>query len=80
MLIPIRCACGLPIGDVAVIFQQKRAERVKEALKDRNVVPTQAVIDTSLQIDMTDIMEELGITEDHCKRTINTAMDFRMYY
>jgi DNA-directed RNA polymerase subunit N (RpoN/RPB10) len=81
MLIPARCmSCGLPVGDVAGIYRRIRYERAREALKDRDVIPTQAVIDASLQIDMEDILEELGITEDCCRRTLTTGMCFQDYY
>lgn len=81
MLVPIRCiTCGLPIGDVAVIFRRIRFRRAKEELKDRGVIPTQAAIDAALQINMEDVLDALGITNDHCRRTLTSAMCFQDYY
>jgi DNA-directed RNA polymerase subunit N (RpoN/RPB10) len=72
--------CGLPIGDVAVIFRARRYKRARAALKDRDVVSTQAVVDAGLQLDMEKDLDELGITEDHCRRALISAMDMRDYY
>lgn len=81
MLVPIRCiTCGLSIGDVAAIYRSIRFKRVRALLKDRAVIPTQAMIDASLQIDMGDVLTKLGITEDHCRRALTSAMKFQDYY
>jgi DNA-directed RNA polymerase subunit N (RpoN/RPB10) len=53
---------------------------VREILKDRDVIPTQAAADAALQIDMSDVLKRLCITEDCCKRSLATAMDMRDVY
>ena len=81
MLVPVRCpGCGLPIADVAVIYNRLRFARARAILKTRDVVPTQAVLDAALQVDMSDVLAKLRITKDHCIRALTTAMDFRVYY
>lgn len=80
MLVPVRCNCGLPLGDIAPIFNRIRHLRVVEALKGRDITPKQAMIDASLEIDMVDVFEDLGIWDDHCRRALTTAMEFQTYY
>ena len=80
MLIPIRCfTCGYPIGRVAALFRIIRKKRVHEALKDREIVPTQVLIDAQLRIDMSDVFARLGIPADPdcCRVHLATAMDFK---
>ena len=78
MLTPIRCMhCGLPVGDVSIIFNKIRRERIKKALENQDVVPSQAAADMFLQIDMSDVLADLGIEDDCCRQTLATAMDMR---
>lgn len=81
MLTPTVCfTCGLPVGDVEDIFRKLRAERVREVLKERDTTVTQAAVDAGLQIDCTDILDDLGIEEDCCRTRLTTAMVFGDYY
>lgn len=83
MLIDIVCTCGLPIGDVAVIFRAMRRKRYEEELRKRGaevVAAAQIPIDPTMHLDMSDDYARLGITEDCCKIGLNAAMDFRDYY
>lgn len=83
MLTPCRClTCGYPIGRVAALFRLIRAKRVKAYLKDRQVLPTQTLVDAQLHIDMSDVFDRLGIPKDPdcCRTHLATAMDMREYY
>jgi DNA-directed RNA polymerase subunit N (RpoN/RPB10) len=72
--------CRLPVGDIAAIFNMIRYERVKEALKKAGVVPSQASADMFLQIDMSDVFEDLGVEDDCCRGSLTTAIDMREVY
>jgi DNA-directed RNA polymerase subunit N (RpoN/RPB10) len=83
MLTPIRCtSCGYPIGRVAPLFHKIRYARVLIALKDRDTVPEQAMIDALLQIDMSDVFDKLGIPADPCccRAHLTSAMLLTTYY
>ncbi len=81
MLVPvICCTCGLPIGDVEDIFRELRNNRVRSMLAERGTTPTQAAVDTGLQIDCSDILKEIGIDHDCCRKSLVTAMIFSDYY
>lgn len=81
MLIPIVClTCGCPLGDREDLFRELRAERVQEVLGPRGTVPTQAAVDTGLQIDCSDILEKLGIENDCCRAHMVTGMVYEDYY
>ena len=81
MLVPILCfTCGCPIGDKEDIFRYLRAERVREVLKERGTIATQAAVDAGLQISCEDILDKLGIPEDCCRAHLISAMVFSDYY
>ena len=81
MLVPILCfTCGCPIGDKEDLFRHLRAEKVREILKDRKTVATQAMIDAGLQIDCSDILDRLGIVYDCCRAHLISAMIYSDYY
>jgi DNA-directed RNA polymerase subunit N (RpoN/RPB10) len=81
MLIPIRClSCGQPINDIAIAFNKARVERVKKELKDRGTVSSQVIVDASIKIEMGDVLDDLGIEDDCCRRALTAAMDIRDHY
>lgn len=79
---PVTCMhCGLPVDDVSAIYKYLLNEKIiKMKLNKSKTLPTNAMLDDSLQIDMSDIWEDLGITEDHCRSTLTTNMDVDDYY
>ena len=81
MLVPVLCfTCGCPIGDVEDLFHHMRAARVRPILAERGTTATQAASDTGLQIDCSDILDQLGIIHDCCRKTLVSAMIFSDYY
>jgi DNA-directed RNA polymerase subunit N (RpoN/RPB10) len=80
MLTPIVCTCGMPIGDIAVLFLRMRAARVREVLGARGTAPTQAAVDAGLQIECGDILDLLQVTYDCCRARLVTNMQFLDYY
>ena len=81
MLVPVLCfTCGCPTGDVDCIFRHLRAARVRTILGERGTTATQAAIDAGLQIDCSEDLTRLGITNDCCRKVLSTAMIFSDYY
>ena len=81
MLTPVLCfTCGFPIGDVEVLFQHMRADRIREILAKRGTTATQAAVDAGLQFDCGDILDKLKVTHDCCRKALVTAMIFTDYY
>ena len=89
MLTPPRCpTCGLPIGDVAVIYRELRRRLFEETLKKKGkkgalkfrVLPTQVVVDARLKISMDAVLAGLQINDDCCRMHLSTVMDWRDYY
>lgn len=81
MLVPITCiTCGCPIGHVDDLYRQMSHELIQAQLRERGTAPTQAAVDTGLQIEMRPILEQLGIFNDCCRTHIVTARRFRDYY
>lgn len=81
MLVPVLCfTCGCPVGDIEDIFREMRNTKIKEILTDRKTTATQAAVDAGLQIDCSDILKQLGIEYDCCRKTIIAAMIFTDYY
>jgi DNA-directed RNA polymerase subunit N (RpoN/RPB10) len=81
MLVPVVCfTCGLAIGDREDLFRHMRAERVRALLKSRGTTATQAAVDVGLEIDCTDILDLLGVTELCCRTHLVTAMGFADYW
>lgn len=46
----------------------------------RPVLATQAPLDATLQVDMSDILDALGLRLLCCRLHLTTALDFRDYY
>lgn len=81
MLTPVLCfTCGLPVDDRGDLFRHMRAERVREELGKRGTAATQAAVDAGLQIDCSDILDDLGVRFICCRKTLITAMQFQDYY
>jgi len=77
MLVPVLCiTCGYPIGDVEDVFKILRNTHVKAILSERGTAPTQAAVDSRLQLDMTEILEELCIESDCCRKSLISATIF----
>jgi DNA-directed RNA polymerase subunit N (RpoN/RPB10) len=81
MHIPSVCiTCGCPVGDKEDLYLAMRAERTQKILKERGTDVSQAAVDEGLQIECGDILDELAIYEDCCRKTMVTAMHFTDYY
>jgi DNA-directed RNA polymerase subunit N (RpoN/RPB10) len=81
MLIPILCpTCGGAIGHIASIFRKIRRDRAQAQLNKTGTLPQHAMVDGTLELDMTDVIVRLGITADCCRGHLATAMDIRDYY
>lgn len=78
---PVRCfSCGGPVGQVVTVFAHARQKRIREVLKSRDTAPSQATIDTDLQVACGDILDRLGILDDCCRTSLFTTMVFQEYY
>ena len=81
MITPVLCfTCGLPIGDRGDLFRAMRAKRARQILQARGTVAQQAAVDVGLQIDCSDILDLLGVTEDCCRSHLVSAMEFSDFY
>lgn len=72
--------CGLPIGDVAPLYQEMKNDIVRKLLEERGTAPTQAAIDAGLQVDCTEIYELLHIKNGCCRMRLASCMLFNDAY
>ena len=83
MLTPIVCfSCGLPLGDLAFIYQYILAKRMTAlyGTEDSPVAPASAPLDQGQRDNlMADVLDALRLTSC-CRTRLCTAMDFRAYY
>lgn len=71
MLVPILCfTCGLPLADKEDLYVHLKAEKIK---KMTNYHP-------NMDLDCSDILEQLDIVNDCCKMHFITGMIFTDYY
>lgn len=77
MLTPIICFdCGRSVGDKEDLFRYMRAERVKKVLSEHGTIAAQAPADAGLQIDCSDILTDLEVHMDCCRKTLVSALIF----
>lgn len=71
MLVPILCfTCGLPLGDKEDLFNELKAEKIK---KIENYTK-------DIELDCSDILKLLDITNDCCKMHMISALILTDYY
>lgn len=81
MLVPPVCLhCGCSIGDKADIFIRIRHERLKTLLAKEGTMPEKAATNLKLSMDMSDLMDKLGVRADCCRTHLATAMRLVDYY
>lgn len=84
MLTPVGClSCSCAIGHVAQIFRWIRRQRVEKALAaapGQPVLPTAAALDTSIVVEMKDVLEALGIEFDCCRMHLGCAQVMSDFY
>ena len=68
------------MGDKEDLFLSMRANKAMAILAERGTVVSQAAVDVGLQIECGDILDELGVYEDCCRKTMLTAMCFLDFY
>jgi DNA-directed RNA polymerase subunit N (RpoN/RPB10) len=80
MLEPILCfTCGMSqVGDLFELFRHMRARAVADALGTTDAA--QALIDPDFSQDCEAIFVALGVTNDCCRMTMATSLDFHDYY
>lgn len=83
MLVPIRCiGCLGPIDDVSGLFKDEceklAAKSKKPEEKQSSVKPDKGV--PNPDIDAEEILENLGLIEYCCRKTLITAMRFSDHY
>lgn len=74
-IFPLCTSCGLPIGDVAGLFQAARAALVAASLEAEDVAPAFAPV-AGLQIECGQILDGLGVTELCCRVHLMSGMEF----
>lgn len=71
MLVPILCfTCGLPLADKEDIFNELKAEKIK-AIKNYT---------NDIELDCSDILNMLDITNDCCRMHMITPLLFDDFY
>jgi len=79
----IVCFCGCSLGDVFDAFKVMRAEKYRQALGvSDNAAPNPAMLAITNNIDvrLTDIFEQLCITQECCQTRIATQVEFKEFY
>lgn len=81
MLVPVAClSCGCQIGHVAAIFRRMREERIKAQLAALDTIPERAAENLRASMDISDLMDKLGIKYDCCRMHLSSNMDWREFY
>jgi len=86
MLIPVVCpTCGMPIGDVSTAFRKMCRERVKKMMADykqesRELIPSQLTADSTRELNLELLLDELGVIYGCCRTALVTGMNFADYY
>lgn len=81
MLVPVRCfTCGCSVGHAAPVYALARRRLVEAKLAERGTAPSQAMVDTGLELECGEILNRLAIVSLCCRKTLITAMNFQDYY
>ncbi len=79
----IVCFCGKSLGDIYDAFKIMRRKKIQEALDDDTIGeidPTLLAITDGLDIDMSDVFEQLGVYCGCCKVRLTTQTEFKELY
>ena len=78
----IRCFCGMSLGDIYDLFKELRLEKYRKyyAENDIHIQPDFIQMADQIQLDLTDIFAQLGITNVCCKARIVSQVEFSEYY
>lgn len=79
----IVCFCGCSLGDIYDAFKVMRAEKYRIALNDPNfdsINPAMLAITAHINVDLSDVFDQLCITLDCCKTRLTTQVEFKELY
>ena len=80
MLIPIRCVvCGGAIGDKYGKYMARKQARVEEKYGELEAAPENVIFDRRYEVPVEDILADLGLDMDCCRKTMVSNMSFRDY-
>jgi DNA-directed RNA polymerase subunit N (RpoN/RPB10) len=76
---PVCFTCGVVLGHVASIFRNELLSKINEIRGEKNIAVTKILTDPTIEIDLTELLDQLAITSDCCKKEIVTAMNIQDY-
>lgn len=81
----IVCYCGRSIGDVYDVFCKLRIQKYNEAFNKNeaskyDIDPNMLSISEIVDVDLTDVFEQLNIHTDCCRTRLTTQVQFKEYY
>lgn len=75
----IVCSCGRSIGDLYDLYLEMKNEKI-EASADVEIDPLLLAITDSVSIDMSDVLDDLGLHVECCRTRITTLVQFKDLY
>jgi hypothetical protein len=68
------------IGNVALIFEVLKKEKINELCKKHSIDPSMLTVSPHIDVDLRDIFEALHIDRICCRANINNNLKFMDYY
>lgn len=81
----IVCYCGRSLGDIFDIFKLLRLEKYMAAYEksdgiEWDIDPTMLAISEVVDIDLSDVFDQLRIYTDCCRSRLMSQVEFKEYY
>jgi len=79
----IVCFCGCSLGDIYDAFKAMRSAKYRKALNDPDfdkIDPAMLAITENVNVDLSDVFEQLCITQDCCMVRLTTQVEFKELY
>jgi DNA-directed RNA polymerase subunit N (RpoN/RPB10) len=73
-------SCGCSVGHLSEIYRFVREIRVSKKLAELGTAPENAATDIRLKMDMSDLLDKLGIRADCCRVALTTTMQWKEMY
>jgi|MGYP000887077265 DNA-directed RNA polymerase subunit N (RpoN/RPB10) len=80
MHLQVRCfTCGVVLGHVAKIYREELMRKINAIRGDKNIAVTKILTDPTIEIDITELIDQLQIESDCCKKDLISAMNLQDY-
>ena len=72
--------CGSVLGDKSYIYRTELMKKIDSIRNGKNIATTKILTDPTINIDMIDVLNKLGIDSDCCRLIMISSMDIRDWY